>query len=127
SLHADGSREPANKQIAELLNQLLLDAGAAGSVHAAHVRGCRRWPDRINRFTIDVLSPYMNYHRLRMFAVEHVGAEGRARRTYPYDAIATPYEKFKSLSDAASQLKPGLDFQQLDAIAYAHSDNEAAR
>ena len=39
----------------------------------------------------------------------------------------TPYEKLKSLPDAAQHLKPGITFQQLDDIVYAMSDNEAAR
>ncbi len=37
------------------------------------------------------------------------------------------YEKLKSLPEAAQYLKPGITFEQLDAIAHAISDNEAAR
>ncbi len=39
----------------------------------------------------------------------------------------TPYEKLKSLPNAAACLKPGTAFDELDAIAAALSDNEAAR
>ena len=39
----------------------------------------------------------------------------------------TPYEKLKSLPKAEAYLKPGTTFEQLDEIAYAISDNEAAR
>ena len=41
--------------------------------------------------------------------------------------MTTPYEKLKSLPEAAQYLKPGVTFAQLDALAYAISDNEAAR
>ena len=41
--------------------------------------------------------------------------------------MMTPYEKLKSLPGSATFLKPGTTFKQLDAIAYAISDNEAAR
>ncbi len=41
--------------------------------------------------------------------------------------MTTPYEKLKSLPNAAPFLKPGLTFQSLDDIAYAISDNEAAK
>jgi len=41
--------------------------------------------------------------------------------------MTTPYEKLKSLPDADLFLKPGLSFQSLDDIAYAISDNEAAK
>jgi hypothetical protein len=40
--------------------------------------------------------------------------------------MKTPYEKFKSLPQAQTFLKPGLDFEQLDAQALAMSDNDAA-
>ena len=40
--------------------------------------------------------------------------------------MMTPYEKLKSLPDANQHLKPGITFKQLDDIAHAISDNEAA-
>ena len=39
----------------------------------------------------------------------------------------TPYEKLKSLPNAADCLKPGTSFDELDAVAAAMSDNDAAR
>jgi hypothetical protein len=39
----------------------------------------------------------------------------------------TPYEKLRSLPKAETFLKPGISFEQLDAIALAESDNTAAR
>jgi hypothetical protein len=39
----------------------------------------------------------------------------------------TPYDKLKSLPNADQYLKPGITFEQLDVIAYAISDNEAAQ
>lgn len=47
--------------------------------------------------------------------------------TCPYKSMMTPYEKFKSLPDAESYLKPGLTFLELDRIAKQVTDNEAAR
>jgi hypothetical protein len=41
--------------------------------------------------------------------------------------MMTPYEKLKSLSEAEQYLKPGITFEQLDDIAFAISDNEAAQ
>ena len=41
--------------------------------------------------------------------------------------MATPYEKLKSIPDAERFLKPGVDFQTLDAEARAESDLAAAR
>ncbi|MCZ6803276.1 MAG: hypothetical protein O7D86_04900 [Proteobacteria bacterium] len=40
--------------------------------------------------------------------------------------MMTPYDKLKSLPNAKQYLKP-VTFEQLDAIAYAISDNDAAK
>ena len=52
---------------------------------------------------------------------------GRRRKRYRDADIMTPYEKLKSLPEAAVYLTPGTTFQQLDAVAFALSDNDAAR
>jgi hypothetical protein len=52
---------------------------------------------------------------------------GRQKKRYRYEHMTTPYEKLKSLPDAEQFLKPGLTFHSLDDIAYAISDNEAAK
>ena len=41
--------------------------------------------------------------------------------------MMTPYEKLKSLPEAAQYLKSEVTFEKLDAIAYAISDNESAQ
>jgi hypothetical protein len=40
--------------------------------------------------------------------------------------MMTLYDKLKSLPCAETFLKPGISFEQLDAIALKQSDNEAA-
>jgi hypothetical protein len=46
---------------------------------------------------------------------------------YHYEDMMTPYETLKSLSEARRHLKPGITFEQLDAIANQYSDNEPAQ
>jgi hypothetical protein len=41
--------------------------------------------------------------------------------------MMTPYEKLKSLPNAAQYLKPRVSFQDLDALATSISDNDAAQ
>jgi hypothetical protein len=52
---------------------------------------------------------------------------GGTEKTYPYKAMMTPYDKFKSLPQAKQYSKPGTNFKQLDDFALAVSDNEAVR
>ena len=86
-----------------------------------------RHAQRVNDFTQNVLSPYLNFHRPCFFPSETVDAKGRRRKRYRDADIMTPYEKLKSLPEAAVYLTPGTTFQQLDAVAFALSDNDAAR
>ena len=53
---------------------------------------------------------------------DHKGTRRKINKRYRDQDIATPYEKLKSLPNAATFLKPGVTFQHLDAIAYAQSD-----
>ncbi|MDQ3566084.1 MAG: hypothetical protein M3436_19015, partial [Pseudomonadota bacterium] len=53
-------------------------------------------------------------------------AKGKQRKRYSYELMMTPYEKLKSLPNATRFLKPGVTFEQLDALTMEISDNEAA-
>jgi hypothetical protein len=143
--HADNGSEYINKLVAALLEKLhvqeftksrarktndnALVESKNGSVvrkHLgyAHIPG--RFATRVNTFTQEVLSPYLNFHRPCYFPSEELDDKGRLRKHYRYEDMMTPYDKLKSLPDADQYLKPGITFEKLDAIAYHMSDNEAA-
>ena len=144
--HADNGSEFINRKVAALLEALHIDEftksrprrsndnalveSKNGSVIRKHLgRGHipNRYAERVNAFTQQVLSPYLNFHRPCLFPVEEVDAKGRVRKRYPHNNVMTPYEKLKSLPDAAACLKPEISFDQLDAVAAEMSDNDAAR
>ena len=143
--HSDNGSEYVNHSIAKLLNKLLIeftksrarqsnDNALAESKNAAVVRkhlGYSHIPQRfagpVNAFCRDFLNPYVNFHRPCLFAEIRIDAKGKERKQYPYRLMMTPYDKLKSLPKAASFLKPGVSFPQLDTKALAISDNEAAR
>ena len=144
--HSDNGSEYINRRVADLLAKLhvqeftksrprrsndnALVESKNGSVvrkHLgyAHIPG--RFAQQVNHFTQNILSPYLNFHRPCFFPTEEINDKGRLRKRYRYEQMMTPYEKLKSLPDAKTYLKPGVSFAQLDDIAYAISDNEAAR
>ncbi len=144
--HADNGSEYINHQVAALLAKLhiqeftksrarrtndnALVESKNGSVlrkHLgyAHIPG--RFAQQVNDFAQNVLSPYLNFHRPCFFPAEQIDARGRLRKHYRYADMMTPYDKLKSLPGATRYLEPGVTFEKLDAIAYAISDNEAAR
>jgi transposase InsO family protein len=143
--HADNGSEYINRRVAELLEKLRIeltksrsrhcnDNALAESKNAAVVRKIlgychipQKFAPQVNCFNQEHLVPYVNYHRPCFFPEIVTDAKGRQRKRYRYEQMMTPYEKLKSLPDPDQFLKPGLSFQSLDDIAYAISDNEAAK
>lgn len=80
----------------------------------------------LNAFNRDYLNPYLNFHRPCFFPEVIVDAKGKQRKRYPYERMMTLYEKLKSRPKAERFLKPGVTFEQLNALALQMSDNETA-
>jgi hypothetical protein len=53
--------------------------------------------------------------------------KGKETKKYKYADVFTPYEKFKSLPNAAQYLKAGVTIDELDEKANMMSDGEAAK
>ena len=145
AFHADNGSEYINHRVAAMLNKLHIkeftksrprrsnDNALVESKNGNIVRwwlGHSHIPERLapqaNAFLRDLLSPFLNHHRACLFAVEIEGPNGRRRRKYPQELVETPYETLKSLPGAEDFLKPGVTFEQLDAVANAVTDLEAA-
>ncbi len=140
--HTDNGSEYINHVVAELLHKLSIDQtksrprrsndnalaeGKNGSVirkHMGHVHIPKRFAKRINDFYQTYFNAYVNYHRPSGYATTAVNAKGK--ETKIYNLYESPYEHFKKLPDAENYLRDGLTFQELDAVAYAMSDNECA-
>ncbi len=143
--HSDNGSEYVNQYVVKLLDKLLIEFTKSRSRHSndnalaeckngAIVRKTlgymhipQQWATQVNDFNKMHLNPYINFHRPCFFPEIKIDAKGKQRKTYPYKSMMTPYEKFKSLPDAESYLKPGLTFLELDRIAKQVTDNEAAR
>lgn len=143
--HSDNGSEYVNRRVAGLLEKLRIeqtksrsrqsnDNALAESKNASTVRkhlGYSHIPQHlagaVNAFTAGVLSPYLNYHRPCHFPTEFTDKKGKIRKRYRYADMMTPYDKLKSLPDAARYLKLGMTFDRLDGVSRECSDNEAAR
>ena len=145
SFHSDNGSEYINHQVAKLLEKLRIeqtksrsrqtnDNALVESKNASTVRkylGYSHIPQffasQVNTFTVEVLSPYLNFHRPCHFPTEYKDKKGKIRKRYLYQDMMTPYEKFRSLPKAENHLKTGITFEKLDAIADECSDNDAAQ
>ena len=144
-IHADNGSEYINRKVAQLLEKLRVELTKSRPRHSndnalaeskngtvirkhfgySHIPG--KWAQQLNDFHREYFNPYINFHRPCLFPVPHIDKKGKVKKRYPYEEMNTPYDKLKSLPKSDKFLKPGITFEQLDAIALAISDNEAAK
>ncbi|SCK47193.1 Integrase core domain-containing protein [Variovorax sp. HW608] len=145
--HADNGSEYVNHRVAAMLEKLRVeftrsrprrsnDNGLAETKNGAVVRKifgyehiAQRHAGRFNTFCVEYLNPFLNFHRPCLFATEVADAKkpGRIKRVYrPKDAM-TPLDKLSSLPDAAKFLREGVTLEELQQLARALSDVQAAQ
>ncbi len=143
--HSDNGSEYVNQQVVKLLAKLFIeftksrarhsnDNALAESKNGSIIRkmlGYGHIPQffaqKVHEFNTLYVTPYINYHRPCFFAETVIDAKGKECKKYRYESMMTPYEKLKSLPNAATYLKPGLTFLELDKEAMKINDGEAAR
>lgn len=140
--HADNGSEYINYEVVKMLNKLLIQLtksrarrtndnalvesknGAVIRKHMGYIHIPGKNARKINRFYHEFFNPYLNFHRPAAFAT--VITDKRGKQKKKYDQYTTPYEKLKSLDNANEYLKDDITFAELDKIAYAECDNQAA-
>lgn len=143
--HSDNGSEYINNMVLNLLNKLHVeftksrprhsnDNGLVESKNGSIVRKVlgyihipQKYASLINEFNKNDLIPYINFHRPCFYPTEHIDDKGKIKKVYHYKDMMTPYEKLKSLPNASSFLRKGVDFNQLDKIAKQQTDLEAAK
>lgn len=142
--HSDNGSEYVNYEVAKLLKSLLIEftksranrtqdnalvEGKNGAIIRKHMGygyiGAEH-AETVQKFHTTCLNPYLNFHRPCGFATVILDARGKRKRQYQREDYATPYEKLKSLPEAASHLKENMSFTRLDTLASSLSDTECA-
>lgn len=139
----DNGSEYINHQLTDMLEKLRIestksrsqrtnDNALVESKNTSVVRkhlGYSHIPSRhtqvVSTFLIDVLTPYLNYHRPCFFPEVILDDKSWQHRRHPLDQMNTPYEKLKAIPDTKRFLKPELTFEDLDKQACATTDNQA--
>ena len=142
NFHSDRGKETINYLVSDLLQRLLIKQTKSRSYHSGDnalvetkngsvIRKNMGWEhinqkfcDPINDYYRNFFNLYLNFHRPCAFPTIITDEKGKRRKEY--NQYMVPYEKLKSLPLAGKYLKPGITFENLDTIAYSHSDNEFA-
>ena len=140
--HSDNGSEFINRQVAELLNKLLIEQtksrprrsndnglvesknGAVVRKHMGYTHIAAPHAAEIASFYQNHLNPYLNFHRPCGVPELVVNAKGKEKRVYRW--YATPWEILRQLPDVASYLKPEWTIAELEKQAHAKSDMQAA-
>ena len=140
--HSDNGSEFINHTVKSLLNKLLIeqtksrprhsnDNGLVETKNGAVIRKhmgfghiASNHADSINAFYEQHFNPYLNFHRPSGVPELKEDEKGKIRRTYQW--YATPWEILRRLPGLAGHLKDGITEEQLERLAGAQSDTDAA-
>ena len=140
--HSDNGSEFINETVAKLLNKLLIeqtksrprrsnDNALAESKNGAVVRkhmgyGYIAAPHaaEIEAFYEQHFNPYLNFHRPCGVPESAMDGKGKVKKKYRW--YATPWEILRQLPYLARQLKPDTTVAELDGVARAKTDTQAA-
>ena len=141
--HSDNGGEYINGTVVKLLDKLHIeltksrarrsnDNALVESKNGSVVRKIfgyshipQHYASLLNDFNQEHLIPYLNFHRPCFYARSKIDRKGKEKKQYLYKDMMTPFEKLKSLPDAASFLKMDITFEYLEKQAHKQSDNAA--
>jgi len=141
--HSDNGSEFINHTVAKLLNKLLVEQtksrprhsndnglveaknGAVIRKHMGYGHIASAHAETIEAFYERHFNPYLNFHRPCGVPETRTDAKGKQRRVYRW--YATPWETLRQLPDLARYLRPEITVRELEQMARAESDTEAAR
>jgi hypothetical protein len=140
--HSDNGSEFINYNVAHLLSKLLIEQtksrahhtgdnglvesknGAIIRKHIGHGHIDAQYAEAMDQFHRQHLNPYVNFHR--PCAVPKILTQANGKRRRVYERWATPLELFRELPRCESYLRPHVTLAELDRLALAQSDTEAA-
>jgi transposase InsO family protein len=144
--HADNGSEYVNHKVACMLDKLRIeftrsrprhsnDNGLVETKNGAVVRKlfgyeyiAQPHAARMNTFCAEYLNPFLNFHQPCLFATELPDPKkpGRIKRVYWAKGAMTPLDKLASLPEATKFLRAGVTLQELQTLARAITDVQAA-
>jgi transposase InsO family protein len=140
--HSDNGSEFINQNVANLLNKLLAEQTKSRPRHSndnglvetkngwvirkhigyGHIASAHA--EAFDEFYREHFNPYLNFHRPCAVPEMTVNSKGKQKRVYHW--YATPWEILRQLPGLATFLRPELDANQLQCIAGARTDTQAA-
>jgi transposase InsO family protein len=140
--HSDNGSEFINHTVAELLNKLLVEQtksrprrsndnglvesknGAVVRKHIGYEHIAASHAQSFQAFYEEHFNPYLNFHRPCGVPEQVADAKGKVKRMYRW--YATPWEILRQLPGIAGYLKKDVTIQDLEQLARAKSDTQAA-
>jgi transposase InsO family protein len=146
AFHSDRGGEYINYTTAALLNKLFIEQTKSRSRHCndnalvegkngSVIRKNFGWEpihqsmvSDFNKYYLECFNVYLNYHRPCLYVQDIIiDSHGKTRKLY--NEVMVPFDKLKQVSQEKKQtyLKAGVQWKELDKIAYQYSDNDFAQ
>jgi len=140
--HSDNGSEYINKQVAALLNKLLIKLTKSRArqcndnalVESKNGAVIRKWmgyayipqkeAGKINQFYKAHLNLYINYYRPSIFPEIVRSGKNKEVKKYKYKNTMTPFSKLKSIPNFQNYLKPNFPLLDLETFLSNHSVND---
>lgn len=141
-IHADNGSEYINRDVAALLNKLLIGLTKSrprrsndnALIECKNGAVIRKWmgysyipqkhADKINPFYKDYFNIYLNYYRPSIFPEIYVSKKHKETKLYKYDNTMTPFVKLKSIPNYERYLKKSFSIVDMESLVNHHSVNE---
>jgi len=143
-IHTDNGSEYINKNIANMLTNLVIKMTKNRARHCNDNALCeskhniiRNWVgysfmgkemyENLNEF-YDVFNEYLNYHRCCLFPSEEVSKtkQGKIVKKYKQENCMTPLSKLRLLPNFERYLKPNITVASLNVLERKHTDYQMA-
>lgn len=134
NFHSDNGSEYINKVVSDLLQKVFIKQTKSRARHSndnalvegknastlrkqfGHSHIPQKNANLINRFCIDYLNPFLNFHRACAYPTNVINKKGKIKKIYKEKDYQTPVDKLLSIDNVEKYLKKNVTIEKLKEI-----------
>lgn len=139
NFHSDNGSEYLNKTVSRILKHAYIAQTKSRSRHSndnalvegknastlrkqlGHAHIPQKFAPLINKFCIEHLNPFLNFHRPCAFATDEIDSRGKIRKRYHAKDYAVPVDRLLRIHNVETYLKKGVTMDGLTKLKLAQS------
>ena len=139
NFHSDNGSEYINKTVSRILKHAYIAQTKSRSRHSndnalvegknastlrkqlGHAHIPQKFAPLINKFCVEHLNPFLNFHRPCAFATDEIDSRGKIRKRYHAKDYAVPVDRLLHINNVETYLKKGVTINGLTELKLAQS------